>query len=303
MLKAPVYLKKGDRVQLISPSGRIQPQAVENARNLLMQWELKMQLSSSVLAYKGPFAGSDQERLHDLQAALDDPDSKAIFCSRGGYGCARIVDALDFTEFKKHPKWLVGFSDITVLHSCIHNLGFQTIHAVMPNGYPLQENDPIALSTLYKALFGHALEYQWQGTSLNREGVVQAPIIGGNLSVLYSLRATPTDLDTAHKILFIEDLNEYYYHLDRMMSNLYRGGLLSELVALLVGEFSQMKEGVYAYGKSANEIIREYVAPYNYPVAFDFPAGHIQNNHAFYLGRDANLSITNDHKQTQLTYL
>lgn len=302
MLKAPTYLTEGDKIQVLSPSGCINPQAIENARILTQRWNLEMFVSPSALVREGIFAGSDQERLRDLQTALDNPEIKAIFCSRGGYGCARIVDDLDFTGFKKHPKWIVGFSDITVLHSHINNLGFETIHGVMPNSYPLEENNPVALTSLHKALFGEDVSYTWEANILDRDGFVRAPVIGGNLSVLYSLRGTPTDVETDDKILFIEDLGEYYYHLDRMMSNLHRGGLLSNLAGLLIGSFSDMKDGAYSYGKSAEEIIREHVAQYEYPLAFGFSAGHIRTNQALYLGRDAILKIDKNTMLNSLFY-
>ncbi|MEG1498730.1 MAG: LD-carboxypeptidase [Bacteroidales bacterium] len=290
----PPFLNRGDEVFLSSPAGCIQPECLQRGCSVLESWGLKVISGPHVSSQYGMFAGTDKERQADLQKALDTPEIKAIFCTRGGYGTARIIDSLDFTEFLKSPKWIVGFSDITVLLSHLQqNLQTISLHAAMPQSYPpgAGKADSIALDSLYKALFGLEINYFFPSQFPNRSGIAQAPLIGGNLSVLYSLRGTNTDIDPSGKILFIEDLNEYDYHIDRMLLNLFRGGWFENLSGLIVGSFIQTKQGLHPYGKDVWEIISEYTAPFNYPVCYGFPAGHIPHNRALYMGKTAVLSV------------
>jgi muramoyltetrapeptide carboxypeptidase len=220
---------------------------------------------------------------------FDDTSVKAVISARGGYGTIRIIDKIDFTTFKKHPKWMIGYSDITVLHSHIYNLGFETLHATMPINFAVNAE---ATETLRKALFGEKLSYEAEKHSLNRTGIAEAELVGGNLSLLYALTGSASDLDTKGKILFIEDLDEYLYHIDRMMMNLKRSGKLENLVGLIVGGMTDMKDNAVSFGKTAEEIILDAVKEYDYPVCFNFPAGHIDRNLVLIIGRKVKLEVT-----------
>lgn len=308
----PPFLRAGDKVALVSPAGCIEPACLERGLRRLEAWGLNPQVGGHVLDRAGLFAGRRQDRLYDLQRALDDPDIKAVIATRGGYGTASLLDDLDFTAFARQPKWVVGFSDLTVLHSHLQkHLHVASLHAAMPQTYP----GPVggcaphgkaaapacpehpALDTLHRALFGEPLGYAaLPPHAAQRAGAARAPLVGGNLSVLYSLRGTPTDLDPAGKILFIEDLNELDYHIDRMLLNLYRGGWFDRLAGLVVGAFTGIRPGARPLGLSVTETVERYVeAAYakgaRYPVYYDFPAGHIENHHALYMGVPAVLNV------------
>ncbi len=285
----PTYLKKGDKIGIIATARKISEAELAPALKIIEEKGLIPMLGKNLLRGYHQFSGTDAERCEDLQNMLDDDSIKAIIVARGGYGTVRIIDSIDFTKFKQHPKWLVGYSDITVLHSHIHNtLGVATLHATMPINF-LQ--DAYATETLFKALFGEKLFYEFEAHPLNRKGSIEGQVVGGNLSLLYALCGSVSDISTNGKILFIEDLDEYLYHIDRMMINLKRSGKLSNLKALIVGGMSDMKDNTVPFGKTAEEIIAEHVAEYNYPVCFGFPAGHIKNNYALKLGADGKLCI------------
>lgn len=292
----PPFLEKGQKVALVSPAGCIEPACLERGLNVLRSWGLEVEVGRNVLKSFGPFAGTDAERLADLQAALDNPEIRAVICTRGGYGSVRIIDRLDFSAFMENPKWIVGFSDITVLLSHLQqNLGVASLHSTMPQTYPNIDSadyEP-AVGSLKKALFGQSLIHGFRSQFLNRPGSVTAPIIGGNLSILYSLRGTPTDIDPTGKILFIEDLDEFDYHIDRMMMNLQQGGWFERIAGLIVGTFTQIKKGAHPYTRDVWDIISSYVAPYGYPVCYGFPAGHIPYNRALYMGIPACLEVKN----------
>ena len=302
----PPFLQKGDKVALVSPAGRIEPACLERGLRVLKSLGLQVETGANVLKNFGPFAGTDAERLSDLQAALDNPEIRAIICTRGGYGSVRLIDRLNFTAFMQHPKWIVGFSDITVMLSHLQqNLGVASLHSCMPQTYPGVESPDYlnSVGTLQKALFGNSLVHRFRNQSLNRPGSVTAPIIGGNLSILYSLRGTPTDIDPTGKILFIEDLDEFDYHIDRMLMNLQRGGWFERIAGLIVGTFTQIKKGANPYTRDVWEIIGSYVSPYSYPVCYGFPAGHVPFNHALYMGIPACLDVENSaHSISQLTF-
>jgi muramoyltetrapeptide carboxypeptidase len=237
------------------------------------------------------FAGGDKKRIKDAQEALDSQDVKAIFCARGGYGTIRIIDKLDFSGFKKNLKWMVGFSDVTVFHTHLNcNLGIPSIHAPMPVNFEspyFNEN----LGQLNDLLQGKPAEIEFNSDSVNRPGKVRGMLVGGNLSILYSLQATPYELDTTDKILFIEDVGEQLYHLDRMLNNFRLSGKLDKLSGLIVGGLTEMKDKKRPYGKSAAEIVLSAVKSLNIPVAFGFPAGHTQNNNPFLLGVNIELQV------------
>jgi len=287
-VNTPAYLNTGDKIGIVSTARKISEQEIEIAVNVLWKWGLKPVLGQHLFSEDHQYAGADADRTADLQQMLDDPEIKAILCARGGYGTGRIVDDLSFEKFAQSPKWLVGYSDITVLHSHMHrHLDMETIHGPMAINFA-DERD---LGVLKDALFGEHLSYDFSGNQLNREGTAKGRLVGGNLSILYSQRSTPSDIETAGKILFIEDLDEYLYHVDRMMMNLKRSGYLSELSGLVVGGMTDMNDNKVPFGKTAQEIVKEAVSAYNYPVCFGFPAGHLDINNALIMGRTVELKV------------
>jgi muramoyltetrapeptide carboxypeptidase len=288
----PTYLKKGDKIGIIATARKISETELAPALKIIEENGLIPVLGKNLFHSYHQFSGTDAERCADLQAMLDDNSIKAIIIARGGYGTVRIIDKIDFSNFKKNPKWIVGYSDITVLHAHINKmLGIATLHATMPINF-LQ--DTYATETLFKALFGEKLHYEFVAHKLNRKGNAEGELVGGNLSILYALSGSISDINTNDKILFIEDLDEYLYHIDRMMMNLKRSGKLSNLKALIVGGMSDMKDNTVPFGKTAEEIIAEHVEEYSYPVCFGFPAGHIKNNYALKMGAIAKLNIADE---------
>lgn len=300
MVRIPPFLEKGQKVALVSPAGCIQAACLERGIRVMEQWGLEYSIGEHALKRYGPFAGTDEERLSDFQQAIDDPDTRAVICTRGGYGSARIIDHLDFTAFRKNPKWIVGFSDITVFHSHLQeNLGIASIHSCMPQTYPdfSHPDYTASVGSLHKALFGEAVVYEFGSRFLNRPGQVTAPMIGGNLSILYSQRGTPTDIDPAGKILFIEDLDEFDYHIDRMLMNLQRSGWFERIAGLVVGTFTLVKKGANPYMRDVWDMIRSYTEAYSYPVCYGFPAGHISHNHTLYMGIPAILEVSDSSRE------
>jgi muramoyltetrapeptide carboxypeptidase len=285
----PPYLRKGDKIAIVAPARKVSPEEMQPAMDVLKSWGLEVVAGKNLFHADQQFSGTDQERAEDLQAMMDDPAVKAIISARGGYGTMRIIDRLDFSAFKKSPKWLIGFSDITVLHAHIHQFGIETMHAKMLFGFMKNEESS---ESLRKALFGEKLVYSFETNSLNRRGNAEAPLVGGNLSLLYALKGSASDLDTKGKILFLEDLDEYLYHIDRMMLSLDRAGKLEGLAGLVIGGMSDMKDNPISFGKTAEEIIIDTVKRYNYPVCFNFPAGHIDRNLAMYFGRKVKLEVS-----------
>jgi muramoyltetrapeptide carboxypeptidase len=238
------------------------------------------------------FAATDRDRTSDLQKMVDDQRIKAIICSRGGYGSLRTLLPIDWSVFRKNPKWIVGFSDITVIHSALNKMGIASMHGAMPRYFADEERPSMSFMSLLDALENKPVEYSFGAHQQNRCGKAQAQLVGGNLSILYSLRGTPFDLDVKGKILFVEDLNEYLYHIDRIMMNLKFGGVLSQLAGLVVGSFTAMKDHETPFGMNVEEIIRNAVDEYGYPVAFGLPAGHQKDNMALPLGRKATLVVS-----------
>jgi muramoyltetrapeptide carboxypeptidase len=296
----PAFLNPGDTIAIVSTARKISKDEIKPALELIHNWELNGVIGTTIGAEEHQFAGSDEIRTMDLQHMLDDPKIKAIWCARGGYGTVRIIDRLDFSEFKKKPKWIIGYSDVTVLHSHIHRLGIETIHAQMPLEFDKKSKQ--TSESLRKLLFGelHEIEIR-QENDLNRTGNASGMLVGGNLSILYSLCGSESSITTNGKILFIEDLDEYLYHIDRMFYNLKRNSMLNDLAGLIVGGMSQMKDNTIPFGKQAEEIILEAVSEYDYPVCFHFPAGHIHDNRAMILGRKVNFMV--DHDVVKLEYI
>lgn len=292
----PPYLKPGDKVAIVAPAKNISAERIDNAIQILTSWGLEVSTGRHVLGSFNYFSGTDEERAADFQEALDDEKIRAVFCARGGYGTVRIIDQLNFERFRNNPKWIIGYSDITVLHSHVnHLLETETIHAPMPLDYPVdnRENNP-GLQSLKQALFGEDLAFaDDDGEALNRDGDAVATLTGGNISVLLSLLGSESEMDTKDKILFIEDIGESMYHLDRMMQTLKRAGKLSGLKGLIVGHLTNFTDNnnQYAFNKSAKEIIKEAVEEYDYPVCFNFKAGHEKDSVSLIMGRQIQINV------------
>lgn len=263
---------------------------MQPAVKIFESWGLKVRLGRTIGLSDHQYAGTDAERLTDLQAAINDPDIRAIICARGGYGTVRIADDVDWTGLLAHPKWIAGFSDITYLHVHLNQtLGVQTLHSTVPTFFP--KNTPEAIDSMRQQLFGEEVIYDLPPHPLNRKGEAKGVLIGGNLSILYSITGTRSGFNTAGKILFIEDIDEKLYHIDRMMINLKRSGKLQDLVGLIVGGMTDISDNLIPFGKTAEEIIMEHVSGHDYPVCFNFPAGHIADNRAIVLGKVTKMKV------------
>jgi muramoyltetrapeptide carboxypeptidase len=293
----PQFLKKGDKIAIVSIAGKIAEVKILNAIKFYESWGLDIVLGKSVVAEFNQFAGTDEQRIADFQKMLNDNSIKAIFSSRGGYGSARILDKIDWKNFIQNPKWIVGYSDITAVHAVVNKFGIASIHGNMPTNFPEFPVEDNATKLIKSCLFGEKLNFEFNSNKLNKTGNAKGILIGGNLSILYSLRGTKFDVDYSNKILFIEDLNEYLYHLDRMMMNFKLGGIFSQISGLIVGAFSDMKDSQTPFGKNANEIIFDFVKDLNIPVCFDFSAGHIKENNPLILGNEIELIVENEKSQ------
>lgn len=276
MHKRPEYLQRGDSVAIVAPSGRIKQGGLDYAVNLLAQWGLDITIGDHALDGHYYFSGKDEDRLSDLQRAINSSEYKAIFCARGGYGLTKIIDDVDFSPFFSSPKWLIGFSDVTALHLALSSLGFQSIHSVMPTAF--QEADQSSIESLRKLLFGEPINIDIPENTHNQLGRSEAPIIGGNLSLLSASIGTKHELQTEGKILFIEEIDEYLYKIDRMMGQLSRSGKLKNIRGLVVGQMSQMKDTKMPFGMDVYQLILDHVSKHDYPVIFDVPIGHESYN-------------------------
>tara|TARA_B100001758_G_scaffold105218_1_gene90132 strand:+ start:52152 stop:53045 length:894 start_codon:yes stop_codon:yes gene_type:complete len=285
----PEKLKKDNKIGIISTARKISIEELEPAIKLLNSWGLEVILSKNLFNQKNQFSGSKSERTADLQDMLDDKSIKAIFCARGGYGTVQIIDDINFERFKRNPKWIIGYSDVTVLHSHIHNLGIATMHATMPINFIA--NTAESLDSLKNCLFDDDYTIKCNVHELNSYGKVESEIIGGNLSILYSLLGSDSDINTDGKILFIEDLDEYLYHIDRMMINLKRNRKFDKLSGLIVGGMQKLHDNIIPFGKTAEEIICSYLEDYNFPICFCFPSGHIDDNRSIKFGVKSTLEI------------
>jgi muramoyltetrapeptide carboxypeptidase len=287
----PPSLQKGDTIAILATARKNTDDNLKPAIDLLKSWGLEVVIGSTIGLEKNQLAGTDEQRAADFQQQLDNPNIKAIWCVKGGYGTVRIIDLLDFTAFKKHPKWIVGFSDVTVLHNHLNTMGFKSIHGIMPITAP--RATPQAIETLRIALFGEKLSYTIAPFWKNKTGKAAGELVGGNLSILYSLFGSPSAIDCSDKILFIEDLDEYLYHIDRMMMNLKRNGCLESIKGILVGSMTKMKDNDIPWGQNAIEIIEDITKKYTIPILYNFPAGHIQDNRALILGSKVTIDVNN----------
>lgn len=299
---APPLLKRGDKAAIVAPASSVNEKALEAALQKLKEWELEPVVYPPVCSPGSFFSGTDAERARAFQQALDDPAIRVIFCARGGYGSIRILPLLQFRNFLNHPKWIIGFSDVTAFHSYLtHHLCVQSIHAPMAIHFEKYETLKDAFDKLKHFLFEGELSYALPPHPFNRHGTAEGILTGGNLSVLYSLRGTPADLHPHHHILFLEDVDEYLYHIDRMLINFKYGGWLKGLKGMIIGTFSEMKEKQTPFGKQIEEIFSEATKEYSYPVLFGFPAGHGGENFPLVMGRK--VRITMDEKQTLVNFI
>lgn len=304
--KKPPYLKKGDSISVTSPAGFITYQEIQPAIQVMQGWGYKIQLGDTIGKRDFTFGGTDEERLDDLQKMLDNPKIKAILCARGGYGSLRIVDRLNWAKFKLNPKWVIGFSDITVLHNHIHsNFQVASIHSKMTNSFPDDWNlaEPIQIDTIISiqdVLSGKKMKYSAIPNPANKQGIAEGILVGGNLKTIETLSGTASDIKTDGKILFVEDTGEYLYSIDRMFWNLRRTGKLKNLKALVVGGFKVRPDDPgEEFGKTVEDIVLEKVKDFKFPVCFDFPVGHQKNNFALKCGVKHRLSVTE--KEVTLT--
>ena len=287
----PPALLAGQRVALVSPARKISAAELAPAIATLQSWGLDVELGESIAGEHHQFAGDDDLRRRDFQRQLDDPGIRAILCARGGYGTARIVDGLDFTGFRAAPKWVAGFSDVTVLNSHLLALGQASIHGVMPVLFH-QPGGEQALETLRRALFGEAFQpIEVPAHPLNRPGTATGALVGGNLSLLQTITGTASQAGFAGRILFLEDLDEYLYHIDRMLLHLHRSGQLAGVAGLVVGQFSDMRDNAVPFGSTAYEIIDRYTRLYDFPVGYGFPVGHEADNRALVVGQTVTLAV------------
>lgn len=302
--KQPPYLKVGDTVAIVAPAGILKNRAgeIQKAKSLLKSWGLHAVVGKHVFNQGRHFAGTDDERCEDFQNALDNPNISAIWCARGGYGSVRILDKLDWTTFKNHPKWIIGYSDITAIHSEAHNLGVQSIHAMMCTS--LQDDIETiqeTISTFKAAIFGDTLSYTLEGSTYNKIGTVSAPLVGGNLTILHTMLGSQTSLDTSGKILFIEEIGEYKYHIDRMLQSLKRAGYFDNCKAVIIGDMTKIKKNTTPWGSSIEQLILDVLSDYNFPVAFNLKAGHEKDNRALILGSTVTLHVSKTQSTLKFT--
>jgi len=288
-------LKENDTIGIVAPAGFIKDiESIDLAIKLLKSWGLQVKLGVHLFDKHNHFAGKDEDRLEDFQQFLDDDSIKAIWCARGGYGSIRIIDKLNFDTFRKKPKWIIGYSDITIFHNMINKLGFESIHSIMPTSKESITESNEAVESLRKTLFGESLSYIIKSNLLNKIGNTNGVLVGGNLSILSSLIGTKYNLDTANKILFIEEIGEYKYQIDRMLHSLKLNGCFDNCTGLILGNFTNIPKNEPSFGMSIEELILDLVKEYNFPVCFDFKAGHITDNNALIFGRKIILDVKND---------
>ncbi|MDP4207615.1 MAG: LD-carboxypeptidase [Bacteroidota bacterium] len=292
---APLPLRAGDKIGIIAPSRKVTSEDLDGSVKFLENLGFRIEFGKNLFASENQFAGTDAERAEDFMEMIRNPEIKAIMCARGGYGTARILDYLDDVVIRNNPKWVIGYSDITVLHSYLSEIvGMQSLHATMPVNFKPELAGTDTWQKLNEVLTGGLPEYRVEANPFNRVGTASGLLTGGNLSVLYSLSGTWCDMDTDGKILFIEDLDEYLYHIDRMMMNLRLSGKLACLRGLIVGGMTDMHDNTIPFGREACQIVADAVADYNFPVMFGFPSGHCEPNLPLVMGREMTLEVGTD---------
>ncbi len=300
-MQKPHYLQKGNKIGIIAPAKRITQQEITFAIQLLESWGLEIVLSKHLFGEYYQFSGTANQRQEDLQEMLDNREIKAILCARGGYGCVQYVDKLDFTKFLQQPKWLVGFSDVTVLLAKLLSLEIMSLHAPMPAMFP--KNTPESLERLRKCLFGDFEDNSRENSTenlilkphqYNRNGIANAMLVGGNICLIATQIGTPTQINTQNKILFLEDVGEYLYNLDRMLHQYKRAGMFDNLTGLIIGQISKSKPEDPPFDKPEYDIVRDIVAEYSFPVAYNFPTGHEEENYALICGEKAFLEVKSE---------
>jgi muramoyltetrapeptide carboxypeptidase len=302
----PNYLKKGDTIAIVATARKVQREELQEGIHCIQSYGFHVVLGASIGASDNQFAGDDSSRAADLQQFLDDPHIQAIWVARGGYGTVRIIDRLDFTHFFQKPKWIIGYSDVTVLHNTLHNIGWASLHA--PLVFDLHKQPTLIQNQVFHALTGKDISYPIPVHAHNKPGQATGIFTGGNLSILYAMMGSATAVDYTGKILFIEDLDEYLYHIDRMILGLKRSGVFKNLAGLLVGGMTDMRDNTRSFGfksdnpfgKTPQQIIREAVSDYDFPVCFDFPAGHISSNYPLIFGKKVTLEVTSQQVQLEI---
>ena len=293
MTVIPPYLKPGDTIGILCPAGYMPLEKAQTCIKTLTDWGYKVIAGKTLGNQNNYFSGTDEERLNDLQHMMDNEFVNAIFCARGGYGTGRIIEQLDFEKFKQHPKWVIGFSDITVLHSHLYrNYKIASLHAPMAAAFNDDEYKNKYVQSLRDAMIGRKADYNVEGNTLNQKGKASGILVGGNLSLLTHVIGTSSDIKTKNKILFIEEVGEYIYNVDRMMYQLKRSGKLDDLKGLIIGRFSEMKDTTIPFGQTTEQVIKEIVKDYKYPVCFGFPVSHDKENYALKIGVEYKLSVT-----------
>ena len=300
----PPFLKAGDTVAIVAPSGILKnrEREVQQAVDLLKSWGLHAVVGKHVFSTDNHFAGTDAERCEDFQNALDDPKISAIWCARGGYGTVRILDKLDYTKFKQKPKWLIGYSDITALHNQIHNKGYQSLHALMCVSLTKDLSEvESSIATFKAALFGNPENYTLKGSDYNKVGTATGELVGGNLTMLHTMLGSSTSIDTSGKILFIEEIGEYKYHIDRMLQSLKRAGYFKNCKGVIVGDMSKLRKNTTLWGSSIEQLVLDALSEYDFPIAFNMPAGHEKENKALVLGKTIELRV--EKGKSLMTYI
>ena len=285
----PPFLKQGDTVGIVCTARKFSAEEAQSAITLLESWGLQVKLGFTIGLNSHQLGGSDQQRADDFQDMLNDDKVKMIWCARGGYGTVRMIDLVDFSGITKCPKWIVGFSDVTVLHAHLNRLGVATIHAIMP--FSVTRTEAVSIDYFKNAIFGNQVSYVFSSSEYNKYGIAEGELVGGNLSIIYALLGSPSSIQTKGKILFIEDLDEYLYHIDRMLMNVKRNGLFKDLAGLIVGGMTDMHDNEIPFGMNAQQIILDLTAEYDFPIIFDFPAGHVPDNRALLFGKSIKMNV------------
>ncbi|RYZ51072.1 MAG: LD-carboxypeptidase [Sphingobacteriales bacterium] len=301
MIQHPPYLSRGSRIGITCPSGYVSADRVSYSMELLKLWGFEVVPGKTIGTGEYYFSGNDEERLRDLQTMLDNPELDAIIMGRGGYGMSRIIDRVDFTAFLQKPKWICGFSDIVVLHNHIQAIsGIPTLHSPMCGAFRPETTNTDHIKNFFAAITGESLFYHVPHSEHNRTGIAEGILTGGNLAILAHLTGSGSEVNTDGKILFIEDIGEHLYHIDRLMLNLKRAGKLNHLKGLVVGSFTEVEDTDRPFGQTVEEIISDKVSEYNYPVVFNFPAGHQEVNYTLTLGMLHKLIVNDQGAQLEL---